>query len=181
MAIASFGNQIFQVSSRKIYTLNDLTLSGDLNIEDQEVEGTKPSTYIKGINLQEASFYIDLKSSFNVNVSAEIQKWCNIRDSKNPYMLIVGGKPWCRNRMLLTSISVDNIIQAPNGIIVAAKITLNFKEFVRWGKKKEDSKNGKKEKKRKNKNKDKSKAKGVKMNKSQEAKVASLEKSVFGS
>lgn len=189
MIVGSFAGKNFEVSFNKVYTIDGLTYSTNLNIEEQEVEGDKPSTYIKGMGLSEAKFSIKLLKQRSLNVQNDIKDWENIKNARIPYMLIIGGSPICYNKMLLTNVSVDSVVHDAYGEIIRANLSLEFKEFVRWGAKKDNtsggkgrgrggaktsSKKGKKGKKRKNSN-----AKTA-MTSSQEAQVAALETEIFG-
>lgn len=179
MAIITFANKSCSVSRNRIYPMSELSYSNSLNIEEQEVEGSKPSTYIKNVALKEYSFTISLYKQKSVNVETEIKEWMALCEGKTPHMLIIGGKPACINKMLLTSISVQETDLDRNGYYLRAKLQLQFKEFVRWGSKKEESgtsSESKKSKKRKNSN-----ASGaVALGADDEKKVSSLENEIFG-
>lgn len=181
MAIASFGNKTFSVSNNRIYTFEEFSRTGTLNIEEQEVEGQKPSTYIKGSALDEISFKVTLFRQKGLDVRSEIDSWMAIKDSKVPYMLILGNKPVTTNKFLLTSVSESEASFDRNGNYLRVVIQLQFKEFVRAGAKKQEndteanasstkksikrgsSKKRRKSKKRTNKNVSTAKSKGTKM------------------
>ncbi len=110
MSIGSFNSKTFEVTQDKIYTFDDYTRDISLNIEDQEVDGSKPSTYIKGITLEQVSFNVKLIQSNSIDVKTEIDDWKNICEDGVPYMLFIGDKPVSNNKFLLTSVSLtDNI------------------------------------------------------------------------
>lgn len=179
MAIATFAHKTFSVSRDKIYTLQGITSSCSLNIEEQEVEGSKPSTYIKNAALKQLSFNLELRQQTNVDVEYEKNDWMTLCESATPYMLLIGGRPFCSNKMLLTSVSEQEAELDGSGRYIKSKLQLEFKEFERWGAKKEEAgtKAGdKKGKKRKNKNKDEAEALGPE----DEAKLNSLDSEIFG-
>ena len=160
--LGSFSNKTFVVSSNKIYTFDELTINGELKHEEQEVEGNKPSTYIKGPGLDKFSFTIFLIKQKSVNIEKEIEDWFKIRDSKTPSYFIIGGKSVSKNKLLLTNVDVSETKIGVNGEYLKAKIQLQLSEFVRAGKKQDTStttssapstsKSSKKSKKRSNKN-----------------------------
>lgn len=133
MAIAVFRNKSFQVSRNKINTFNDLTWSGDLNTETQEKLNGKPSTYIKGVNLDSMSFSIQLKRILGMNVRKEIDDWEDIKLNADPGIFMLGTKPLGDNKWLLKSTSVSNTIITNKGELMEAVLQLEFEEYVRPG------------------------------------------------
>ncbi|QNU67268.1 phage tail protein [Ruminiclostridium herbifermentans] len=147
MSLATFGTKAFTVSNKKIYTLDELAFSQSLNTETQEVEGGKPSTYIKGVNLITLSFSINLDARF-VDVKAEIDWWNKKMLSQVPEIFTIGGKVISKNRFLLKSVSTSDTIIGKNGRFLKAKLDLQFEEFASKGYKKDatSKKKGKKDK-----------------------------------
>jgi hypothetical protein len=135
MPIAIFGAKSFSVSSNKIYTFDGFKLSGDIQTESQDLDGKKPSTYIKGPGLENISFTILLDSRFGINVRQEIDEWRAIRDAAVQQNFILGGKPVSQNKWLLKNVSVDAKNIDANGNITKAALELSFEEFVRLGSK----------------------------------------------
>lgn len=142
MPIAVFQNKNFQVSSNGIYTINGLTWGGDIQLEAQDKLNSKPSTYIKGMNLNNMSFEIPLKSSLGVNVRNEIEEWESIRDKVSPSIFILGTKPLGPNKWLLKSTNASNTIIDNKGTITEATLKLEFEEFVRPGSAENSSSSG---------------------------------------
>lgn len=133
MAIASFASKIFSVSSKKIYTFTDFSHNSDLRIEEQEVEGQKPSTYIKGSGLDDINLTVPLIFQDSINVDDEVKDWCNLKDNSIPYMLIIGTTPVGNNKFLLVKVSESETTFDNNGKRLKTKLTLQFQEFVRYG------------------------------------------------
>ncbi|MDU4598230.1 MAG: phage tail protein [Clostridium sporogenes] len=135
MAIAVWGPMVFSVSLNRIYPFNDFSLSSSIDIEEQEREGYKQSTYIKGLNLDEVSFSIPLIKQRRVNIRNEYIHWINTQNRRVPYMLIINNKPVTSSKFLLTSVKLSNTIFDKKGDYIRANIEVTFKEFVRKGKK----------------------------------------------
>jgi hypothetical protein len=131
--IAVFKNKSFKVSSNRIYTFNGLTWGGEIQSEAQEKLNSKPSTYIKGIGLNNMSFEIALKSSLGIKVRNEIEQWEAIKENCKPAIFILGSKPLGSNKWLLKSVNVSNTIIDNKGNIDEAILRLEFEEFVRKG------------------------------------------------
>lgn len=143
--IAAFASKTFRVSvsSKNIYTFDALNVSGGLQTEKQEVEGKRPKTYIKGIDLHNMQFIMNLKASLGVDVRSEYERWLAIRDAKMPYLFILGGKPFGQNKWLLTNVGLTDTIINSNGIILEGKLSLQFEEYESEGNKKSDSQTSK--------------------------------------
>lgn len=133
MAIAVFKNKTFQVSSKKVYTFDGLTWGGDIQAEAQDKLNSKPSTYIKGIGLNNMSFEISLKSSLGINVRSEIEQWEAIKNSLQAAIFILGTKPLGPNKWLLKSTNTSDILINNKGELIQATIKLDFEEFIRPG------------------------------------------------
>lgn len=137
--IGSFANKVFKVSSNHLYTFDEFTMSGELKVDEQEVDGSKPSTYIKGSGLDKVSLNILLIKQKNINVRNEIQDWFKIRDSKTPHHLIVGNKNLSTYKFLLTNVDTSDTKIGPNGEFLKSTLKLQFSEYVRAGKKENNS------------------------------------------
>jgi hypothetical protein len=133
MTIATFQNKSFQVSTNRVYTLNNLTWSGEIQSEEQEKINSKPSTYIKGIGLDSMSFEISLKAILGIDVRKEIEEWEAIKLNLQPSIFMLGTKPLGTNKWLLKSTNVSNAIANNNGVLLDALLKLEFSEFVRAG------------------------------------------------
>lgn len=122
------------MSGSRINTFDGLTWSGALETEAQEKLGSKPSTYIRGSNLDTMSIEIPLRIDFVPNVRDEIESWEKIRDSKSPDVFILGSKPVGKNRWLLKSLNVTDTAIDNAGRMIKATLKLEFEEYVRAGK-----------------------------------------------
>lgn len=138
MSLGSFSSKVFEVSQNKIYTFDEFTRDISINVEDQEVDGSKPSTYIKGTNLEPVSFTIKLRQSNSIDVETEINDWKSICEEGIPYMLFIGDKTVSNNKFLLTGVSLSDNDYIATGKIMRSTMKLTFKEYVRAGVKKEE-------------------------------------------
>lgn len=137
MPIASFGSKVFTVSQNKVFTFDEFSRTSSLNIEEQEVDGQKPSTYIKGSNLDDITLVVPLFKQKNLNVRAVIDEWITIKNQAQPQTLIIGNNPMGQNKFLLTSVTISEAVINGNGNFLKAKLELQFKEFIRYGHKEE--------------------------------------------
>jgi Phage protein U len=134
MAIATFGNKVFQVSASKMYTFNEFQYSSSLQTEKQDVLERKPSTYNKGPDLDSMSFKIHLDAMFGVNPRAEMESWISIMNEGIAYPFILGGKPLGSSKWLLVSVGESNVNIDNAGKILGIDIDLKFDEYVSAGK-----------------------------------------------
>lgn len=193
--IGSFANKVFKVSSNYLYTFDEFTMNGELKIDDQEVDGSKPSTYIKGSGLDKVSFNLMLIKQKSIDVRTEIKDWFKIKDDKTPHNLIIGNSNLSSYKFLLTNVDVSDVKIGAGGEFLKAKVQLQFSEYVRAGKKDDKSsespgkstsnksksnagtsKSSKSTKKRKNSNASKSTSSSSKSN----SKLDALEKELYG-
>lgn len=137
--IGSFANKVFKVSSNYLYTFDEFTMNGELKIDEQEVDGNKPSTYIKGSGLDKVSFNLMLIKQKSIDVRAEIKDWFKIRDDKTPHNLIIGNSNLSSYKFLLTNVDVSDVKIGAGGKFLKAKVQLQFSEYVRAGKKDDKS------------------------------------------
>lgn len=135
--IGSFGDKTFTVNSDIVYTPETESQSTEISVDEQEVDGSKPSSYIKS-TLDSVSLSIKLSWNY-VYVEDEIRSWKAICDSHEPHMLFMGDNPVSENKYLLYSVKATDILRSSNGTALKATLALEFKEYVREGTKESDS------------------------------------------
>ena len=145
MGLGAFGDKIFEVNLNKILTFDGLSVSESLNIEQQETDGGKPATYIKGLKEMTVSFGITLLHPY-CNVQAEIDWWLWKLRSSTPEYLTLGNKTYGAGKCLLNSVSASDYVIAPNGLYLKAKLSLSFSEWSKKGYNKDDTKSTSKSK-----------------------------------
>lgn len=182
MALGGFSGKLFEVSSNKVYTFDDYGKSFTLNTESQEVDGDKPSTYIKGKGLQNPSISIKLRQTQNVNVETEVEDWGKICEAGTPYMLFLGNNPVAANKFLLMKVDISDTNYF-GGKLIKATLKLDFEEYVRAGVKKESGTSDEDKTSASNTSEAKYKAKAngeETMSEEDSGKVENLENQVFG-
>lgn len=182
MALGGFSEKLFEVSSNKVYTFDDYSKSFSLNVESQEVDGDKPSSYIKGKGLQNPNITIKLRQTQNVDVETEVEDWGKICEAGTPYMLFLGNNPVATNKFLLKKVDVSDTSYF-GGKLIKATLKLEFEEYVRAGVKKESGTSDEDKSKASKSSKAKSKAKSdgkQTMSEEDSKKVSDLENQVFG-
>lgn len=150
MAIAVYASKTFEVNTDKIYTFDDFQCSAALQTEKQDVENSKPSTYIKGADLETMNFKLKLDIAFGINPRREWEEWKEIMNAAKAYPFILGNKPYGGN-WLLVSVGKSNVQIDNSGNILALELDLKFDEYVRQGTAKDKEKGKGKSKKKKEK------------------------------
>ena len=125
MIIATFGNKYFEVSSKKIYTPNGLSLSEEIEIEETAVSGKKPTVKVKGIKLKTMTFELKLDSRF-VDVEKELTDWENILKAKGTRRFNLGNRNL--GQYYLSKIEQKEYVLNKNKAFASATISLTFIE-----------------------------------------------------
>lgn len=125
MITAKFGSKKFEVSSKKIYTPDGVSISEELNLEETEKSGKKPTVSVKGIKLQSLSFELKLDSRF-VDVDTELRWWKNTLLAKKSQLFYLGS--YTIGKFFLSKYDVKNTTINKNGIFTSAVLSLSFTE-----------------------------------------------------
>lgn len=125
MITAKFGTKNFEVSNKKIYTPNGVSISEELNIEETEVSGKKPTIGVKGIKLKTISFDLKLDSRF-VDVDTEMSFWEKTLKAKTSQTFKLGNVSF--GKFFLVKYDVKNITLSKSGEYTSALISLSFTE-----------------------------------------------------
>lgn len=139
MAIAAFANKVFEVNTNKLYTFDDIQYSSSLQTEKQDSDGSKPSTYIKGPDLDTLEFKLSFDVLNGINPRREWEDWQGIMSSGKPYKFILGGKPLGKYLWLLTGVTPSDIKIDNSGNVLSLGLDIKLDEYVRAGSAKENS------------------------------------------
>lgn len=133
MIVGSFGNKIFEASSKKILTFKEFTLSSELDVESGDAVGKKPTSTIKGVGLLKANLSIPLLASLGVDVWGEVKSWLAVKDAAQAYPLVICGEAISTNRFLLVDVGLSDVSTAiRDGAVyyAAATVKLEFREYL---------------------------------------------------
>ena len=130
--IASFGSKVFEVSTNKIYTPSDISLSESLSYETQERAGDKPAIYVKALGALSQSLTVKLDVRW-VDVQQEYTWWLVKMRTAVPETLYLGTRAWGAGKALLTQVDLSDIVIAGNGGYLSATLSLFFIEYVAAG------------------------------------------------
>lgn len=130
--IASFGSKVFEVSTNKIYTPSDISLSESLSYETQERAGDKPAIYVKALGALSQSLTVKLDARW-VDVQQEYTWWLVKMRTAVPETLYLGTRAWGAGKALLTQVDLSDIVIAGNGGYLSVTLSLSFIEYVAAG------------------------------------------------
>lgn len=125
MITAKFGSKKFEVSPKKIYTPDGVSIAEELNLSENEVSGKKPTVSVKGLKLQSLSFEVKLDSRF-VDVATELQFWQTTLQKKTSQLFDLGS--YRLGKFYLTKYDVKNITLNKKGVYTSALLSLSFTE-----------------------------------------------------
>lgn len=134
MYIATFGPKGFTVSLEKIVSFDELEISSSLNTEKLDNEGKKPSTYIKGSNLDSLNFKVTVDKNFGTTPEIQYKQWIEVLKKQQPWPLLIQGKPLNNTKYLLIKVQPINSKFDNKGNWITTTIYLEFEEFVAEGK-----------------------------------------------
>lgn len=130
--IASFGSKTFEVSTNKIYTPSDISLSESLSYEEQERSGDKPSIYVKALGALSQTLTVKLDARW-VDVQQEVTWWLVKMRTAVPETLMLGSRAWGAGKALLTKVDLSGVVIAGDGSYRSGVLSLSFIEYAAEG------------------------------------------------
>jgi phage protein U len=127
--IGSFGDIVFEVSTKKTKTFKDFERSGSARWNDHEVIGKKPKSEFAGPNLEEISYTILFKAELGINPIKELAKLRSMRDTGKVASFIIGGKPISTNYWSVQQLSESYKVIDNKGNILEAEVNVDLKEY----------------------------------------------------
>lgn len=133
--VISFAGKALGIDSKKIQMPEGVSFEAGLDKETQDSNSTKPLTWRKGTKLETVSFEVKLAAENGVIPRMEFEEWREIMNKAEPQQLIIGGRPYITNKMLLSEVTASEIEQMGDGKIMKLILKLSFEEYVQEGKK----------------------------------------------
>jgi len=134
MAVFMFGRMEFAASSKAVAPINEIQYDLALETDQQDVDGQKPSTYIKNVGLATLSFSVVYAKSLGVDPRTEWGWWATMLNDKKPYPLILGGRPLGADMWLVVGVTASEY-EYFGDELVKVVVTVMMDEYVRAGKK----------------------------------------------
>lgn len=130
LKIGSFGNVVFQVSTKKTLTFNEFQRSGEARWESHDVLVNKPRIEFQGPGLEELSLTVLFKAELGINPLKELDKLRKMRDSGTAAPFVIGGKPISSNYFVLQNLAERYTKIDGRGNVLAAEADLTLREYV---------------------------------------------------
>lgn len=124
---ASWGPKGFLVSADKIVPFINLTSTVSVKADTQNDTSGTSKTNTKGRELQPITFSTIYLLAAGVDPRAQVEEWESLVGESNP--LIVGGRKFGPDLLMLESVSTTEILTDNFGNFLQAKVDLTFKEY----------------------------------------------------
>lgn len=128
--IGSFGDIVFKVSDKSVFTFQNLQLSATSRWSTQDVISGKPRSQFLGAGLTKVSFDITVSAAMGVKPRETIEKFRKMVESGIVNSLVIGGKPISNNPFSLKDVSAAWGEVFNGGELYSAKLSLSLEEYV---------------------------------------------------
>jgi len=130
LAIGSLGDIVFEVSSDKVFTFDDLKRDVKMRYAKHEVIGNKPILELVGPDLSEIKFKMLLSASLGINPLKEMDAIYTAFQSGNAMVLmlgnyVVGNYKWVIGDFSESYSEIDN-----KGIVWKLEVDITLQEYV---------------------------------------------------
>ncbi len=133
MQVGKFGTKLFEVSASRVYTFDNLNISGSLRTESGDAASKKPPTTVKGAGLLKLSLTLKLQAAFGVDVRQEVEDWLALLDAGKAYPFILCGRAVSVNSFLLVSVKQQKPLIVGIGrqaVLTSCELALEFTEYL---------------------------------------------------
>lgn len=126
--VGSYGPKKFVVSSKKIYTFSETSISSSIEFEDKENGKGIPIKRKKRDNGEEITINIQLVSQC-VNVLDEFYSWKKMKSKAVPYYFLIGNRKISSYKLVISNVSLSEIkVAAKKGVIASATMAVTLNE-----------------------------------------------------
>ena len=130
MAVGSFMNKTFTVSDRKIFTPTNLTGNVGAEYASHARAGLKETSQYLSPKPWTGSTEILLRAQDNVKPRVMADYFIRMCEQGKADYFIIGSKPVCQNRVVITDVTEDWQEVVLNGVLIVCKLTLQLKEYL---------------------------------------------------
>lgn len=130
MAIGSFGNIVFEVSSDKKRTFDELNRSGSARIALHNRQGLKELPEFLGPGAETISFSMRISAYDGINPKEELETLRAYRDTGTAVLFVLNGEPVGDGYWLIESISEEHPVIDNKGRTVVATCSVTIREYT---------------------------------------------------
>lgn len=127
--IGSFGDIVFEVSSKKTLTFSEFERSGSSRWDEHEIINQKPIPEFYGPGSDRISLAILLKAELGINPIKQIEKLRKMRDKGKAAPFVIGGKSISSNYWYIEELTERHRNIDTNGNVLLIEAELNLKEY----------------------------------------------------
>lgn len=124
--IGTYGPLVFEVSSNKIQTINDIERDNKERWHNHELDGLKPIPEYIGPGLDEMSFTIEFSAFLGVNPLNEMDRLVRMSRNGEKHPLVIGGKGFGFKKWYIESVgqTIEEIDNKGRILTVKSKVKL---------------------------------------------------------
>lgn len=127
--VGSWGSKSFEISEERLHSFEEFAAEMKLASDEQRDDAQKPSTNVKGTDLETVSFSIKVGMDYGTIARQEKNDWYDLLNEGGAHPLVLNGTPWNAADLQLQSVSVSEAKWGPNGEMIEARLALSFKEW----------------------------------------------------
>lgn len=130
MAVGSYMGRVFTVSSRKIFTPNNLSGSAGSDWANHEIIGRKARSQWVGPKLKSYTLDILLRAQDGVSPRSTLDFFQRAAESRNVDWFIIGGRPISEHPFKLVSVSDEWDAVLGGGQLIECRVSLTIEEYT---------------------------------------------------
>lgn len=127
MAIGTYGDVTFEVSTDRVRTFDGFTRSGKARWAVHELAQEKPVLQYVGPEAEEIKFSMNFSASLGLTPRTEVEKLRAIRDKGEPQTLTIGGQGM--GKWALESLDESHTRHDNRGNLLSASVNVSLKEY----------------------------------------------------
>lgn len=130
MAVGSYMGRVFTVSSRKIFTPNNLSGSTGSDWANHEIIGKKARSQWVGPKLKSYTMDILLRAQDGISPRSTLDFFQQAAESQNVDWFIIGGRPISEHPFKLVSVSDEWDAVLGGGQLIECRVSLTIEEYT---------------------------------------------------
>lgn len=130
MAVGSYMGRVFTVSSRKVFTPNNLKGSAGSDWAKHEIIGRRARSQWVGPKLKSYTLDILLRAQDGVSPRSTLDYFQRAAESQNVDWFIIGGRPLSEHPFKLVSVSDEWDAVLGGGQLIECRVSLTIEEYT---------------------------------------------------
>ena len=131
MRVGCLGDIVFEVTSDKLFTPNNIKQSGKAKYSTHQIHGRKALVEFVSVDPDTLTFEVQISTYLGVNVDKEIEKIRTYMCSGKTLPLVICRKSYGEYRCVITGYSVHVKHTDTNGDTTVATVSISLQEYLR--------------------------------------------------